>query len=437
MPVLNKPIISDNFNLDASGVVGFFGGEEVIAAIGTVHLYKGKRWLGWYNLPGSYTIARRFGQLANSGFWHHLFPGSNGSPESSLGLDGKPGPKYVGALSGTVLEQTGYLGNLMTTGIKAAEVVKIPGRVTLPNEVALLDLRNADIWCTNSPVLQEDVGHALLALIPIITSLATCIICGLCGDWYCFAMILLGIVASGVTSFVIGSAELSIQTVRPASGSPPGDGMLIDTNSLVVLKGEEGVVNAITKGKFVLKLEGSPSYNRVGLCSMLLVIQFLLQLLLIPQGSLFGQVMFITSLAVSWLYCYYLSTIPQEDIQLKWLLRYLGNPKIQRFRLGTRTTMSVFACLMLCDGLPRPLRVVDPEKTLRDFIPLESAVWQRWRKKVIRQLNAEKYGSLSELDLDDDDVEGFEEADTALLNALLGDAKSAFAGYLSWRDSQS
>ena len=35
---------------------------------------------------------------------------------------------------------------------------------------------------------------------PILTSLVTCALCGVYGDWYCFAMILLGI-AGGLVRF--------------------------------------------------------------------------------------------------------------------------------------------------------------------------------------------------------------------------------------------
>ncbi|EIW56623.1 uncharacterized protein TRAVEDRAFT_95883, partial [Trametes versicolor FP-101664 SS1] len=68
------------FDLDISGVAGFFGADVAISAMATVHVYAGRRWLGWYNQPGSYEVARRYGQLARSYFWDALYPGPNGNP---------------------------------------------------------------------------------------------------------------------------------------------------------------------------------------------------------------------------------------------------------------------------------------------------------------------------------------------------------------------
>jgi hypothetical protein len=101
MSTLIVPINQSKANLDTSGVAGFFGGDEAISAMATVHLYRGRRWLGWYNSPGSYTVAKKFGQLANSRFWDGLFPGPNLTPAEVFGLDGKTGPHYWGVLSGT------------------------------------------------------------------------------------------------------------------------------------------------------------------------------------------------------------------------------------------------------------------------------------------------------------------------------------------------
>ncbi|KAF9226908.1 hypothetical protein BS17DRAFT_511609 [Gyrodon lividus] len=431
MPSLDRPLTNTKFTLDVSGIAGFFGGPEALAAITTIHLFKGKRWLGWYNMPGSYFIARTIGQLANSGVWDRLFPRPDGVAlaEFSFGLDGKPGPKYVASVSGTVIQNTGYLGYLTMMGSKKGQLVKIAGRSTIPSDVAFLDLRDSDSSWYHA-ILQEDVAHTLLALIPILTSFTTCVLCALFSDWFCFAMILLGIVSCGLTSFVIGSAKLAIQRVRSARGAPPGDGLLIETNAIVVVRGDQSAVNTITRGRFSLTLVGSPHYNRVGMCSLLLITQFLLQLLLIPQGSLFGQIMFVISIAVSWIYSYYLSTFPKEEIHLKWLLRFLGNPKIHRFRLGTRTTMAVFTCLVLCGGASYP---VDARRLLREFIPNETLVWQRWRDKVAQQLESGEYKSLN---LQPDDSTELSDLDMRLLTTLLMDAESAFQGYMAWRESR-
>ncbi|KAG8219019.1 hypothetical protein J3R82DRAFT_4775 [Butyriboletus roseoflavus] len=428
MPVLDRPLKNTKFTLDASGVAGFFGGEEAISAMATVHLFKGRKLLGWYNSPGSYTIAKRFGQLAASRFWDGLFPGPNETPAISFGLDGRLGPKYFATLSGTSM-QTGHLGYLTMQKAKdERDLIQIEGRTTAPSNVAFLDLKDVKY---HGKVPQRDVGNALLGFIPIQTSFLACIMCALVADWFAFAMILLGIISSGVACLVIGSGELSLDTVKtPAPGAPPGDGMLIGDNIVIVVKGAEKDVNAITKGKFLLKIDGAPTYNGVGLCSLLLLVQFLLQLLLIPQGTLFGQIMFLASLGVSWVYNSYLSSLEKEKIQAEVLFEKLGKPDMRTFRLGTRTTMAVFACLLLCDGMESSSGNVNPGKILLDFIPNDTQVWQRWRKKVIQQMKERSSSdSLTCLELNQDDRSHLEKSDLDLLTTLVEDARSAFKGY--------
>lgn len=428
MPVLSRPLKDTKFTLDASGVAGFFGGEEAISAMATVHLFKGRKLLGWYNSPGSYTIAKRFGQLAASRFWDGLFPGPNETPAVSFGLDGRLGPKYFATLSGTSM-QTGHLGYLTMQRAKdEKDLIQIEGRETAPSKVAFLELKDVKY---QGRVPQRDVGNALLAFIPIQTSFLACIMCALVADWYAFAMILLGIISSGVACLVIGSGELSLDTVKtPAPGAPPGDGMLIGDDMVIVVKGAEKDINAITKGKFLLKLSGEPTYDPIGFCSLLLLVQFLLQLLLIPQGSLFGQIMFLASLGVSWVYNSYLSSLEKEKIQAKVLFEKLGKPDMRTFRLGTRTSMTVFACLLLCDGMESSNGSIDPGRILLDFISNDTQVWKRWRNKVIRQMKeSTSSDSLACLELDQDDRSHLERSDIELLATLLDDARSAFKGY--------
>jgi hypothetical protein len=85
-------------------------------------------------------------------------------------------------------------------------------------------------------------------------------------DKVCFSAILLGTL---ISSIIIGTGKLSLHTVfAPASGSPLGDGVLIGED-IVMLRGSEGHVNAITKGTFRLDLVGRPKYHIIGVCSAL------------------------------------------------------------------------------------------------------------------------------------------------------------------------
>ena len=98
--VLQAPLSSSSFTLDSSGVAGFFGGDSAVSGMATVNLIPNRRWGGWYNTPGSYEIAKQFGQLANSRFWDGLFPGGKHDPAELFGLDGKSGPAFLAVRSG-------------------------------------------------------------------------------------------------------------------------------------------------------------------------------------------------------------------------------------------------------------------------------------------------------------------------------------------------
>lgn len=427
MPPLSSPLADGRFTLNAWGVAGIFGGEEAISAVALIPLYQGRRWLGWYNSPGSLNVARHFGNLAQSHFWERLFPHITKSPATLFGLDGEVGPRYTAALSGTEM-QTGHLGHLAIELCKEiAEETAIKGRETTPTQVALIEMGDVD-YDHNIPRLLKFNG--LLALIPITASIVTCVMCALVYDWYSFSVILVGILASGLASIVIGSGKLVLKSVNTAPGSPPGDGILIPViweDIVVVVKGAENAVNAITKGKFGLVLDDGLSRHAVGICSILLILEFLAQLFLIPQGTLFGQLMFVISLCVSWVYNFHISSFRKETLQATVLFQKLHDPRIRKFRLGTRTTMAVFVALLVFHGVPSP-SPIGVQKVLRTFLPNDTVVWERWRERVARQV-CDKSLSCLELDEEGDD-NGLLESEKKLLGTLLRDASAAYDGYL-------
>ncbi|KAG2351655.1 hypothetical protein BDR07DRAFT_1442714 [Suillus spraguei] len=315
---------------------------------------------------------------------------------------------------------TGHFAHLLTEGMDDLTLVSLPAKRTTTTSrifiVAVPEIKYEDL-----PLQTMSIHHAIFASFPILVSFSTCILCALCADWYCFAMILLGIISSGVTCFVIGSGALGIETVtKPADGSPSGDGILLTHNGVVILKGEEKDVNAITKGKFSLKLKGAPEYTVIGLCSLLLELQFLLQLLLIPQGSLFGQVMFLTSVGKLQrkLFC--------DTIKLR-QAAMLG------FEAGTRTSMAAFTCFVLCENLPRPLEDIKPIKILLEFLPNETLVWRKWREQVMTQVQ-KKEGEASIFQPENVDMSGLDATQQLLLTTLLQDADDAYKGYIEYRD---
>ncbi|KAG1735721.1 uncharacterized protein EDB91DRAFT_1337591 [Suillus paluster] len=130
-------------------------------------------------------------------------------------------------------------------------------------------------------------------------------------------------------------------------------------------------------------------YASIGLCSLLLLVQLLGQVLLIPQGTFFGQIMFLSAFAASWAYNLYLSSMGKEYIQQMLLLEVLNlnEQHMRTHSLGTRTTAAVFACLIL---QPRSVGAdqwkkagFEPEVIIHKFIPNNTPVWSRWREKIL------------------------------------------------------
>ncbi|EIW76356.1 hypothetical protein CONPUDRAFT_158379 [Coniophora puteana RWD-64-598 SS2] len=423
-PILHAPLQHSSFSLDASGVAGFFGGDEAISAMSTVHLFKGRRWVGWFNSPGSYTIGKCYGCLANSRWWDGLFPGPNHSPAKTFGLDGKKGPNYVGTCSGTRMRTT-HLGHLFMDKCREREwkVVEVRGRRrTTPSTVSVVELGHIP---STEHVSIGPIDSALYALIPIFVSVTTCALCALVEDWWASSMILLGIVAGGVSCFVIGSGKVTLDWHnRPSPGVPPGDGFLTSTENsdIAVVLGREEVVNVLTKGRFKINLQGGPEYRLVGLAALILETQFFFQLLLIPQATLFGQIMFVASLAVSWVYTSYLSSKEKEKIQADILWGAFKKPQVRRYSLGTRGESATFTTLVL--------NPTDPEKVLAEFVPNDTRVWKKWRKTVSDGI---KGGELR-FGPADWNLNDLEKDEKQLYEGLLGSAEDAYHGYLGYLD---
>ncbi|RPD72416.1 hypothetical protein L226DRAFT_537218 [Lentinus tigrinus ALCF2SS1-7] len=426
--VLQAPLSSSPFTLDSSGVAGFFGGDGAVSGMATVHLFACRRWGGWYNTPGAYEIAKQYGQLANSRLWDGLFPGGKREPAELFGLDGQPGPTFLAARSGSSIPRTGHLAYLIARLARDLEGArKVSGRRTTPADVTVIDLPYAPPETVEPPKLRSRYG--LLAIIPIAASVATCVMCALVGDWWCFSSIALGILASGIACLVIGSGTLTFNHPKPAKGAPRGDGILVNEDGVIVLRGDEAAVNSLTRGRFTLEYGGQPRYSAIGHCSVLLTLQFLVQLLLIPQGQLFGQIMFVTSLAVSWIYNTCLSSLDKEDYQTEILLDvlHLEDLHMNKFILGSRTAMVVFSCLSLQPNDP----IHNPRKLLDELIPNDTEVWERWKALVAQKLSTKAPLYFTETDWK---VQGLCQEERVLLERLLKDAEEAYEG---WKDAAS
>lgn len=409
---INLSLNKASFTLDTSGVMGFFGGEEALSAMSTVHLYRGRRWLGWYNSPGSYTVAKKFGQLAKSRFWDGIFPGPNPTPEEMFGLDGKVGPRFIGVFSGTDMTTTGHLAYL--TAQKAKEAKETEEKIHLGGRMMTMK-----------------VYHVLCAAaIPITSSLATCLACAFVRDWIAFGLIIVGMVSNGLSCFAIGSGKLHFQLVEPSTYAPRGDGFLMLRNDIVVLKGAEKEVTSITKAKLVLDMGEGEEFDTVGICSLLLLSQFLIQLLLVPRATLFGQIMFLSSLAVSWAYNSFLSSLEKEKIQTDLLWNSLDEPPITKFALPNRGSQAACACFVLHAGVDMSKKSsadFKPKKILEYMIPNDTRVWEAWREHVAKQVLSKR--TIKDFEPHGELIRDLEDEEQQLLKQLLADAKYGYGCY--------
>ncbi|KIM66844.1 hypothetical protein SCLCIDRAFT_1210884 [Scleroderma citrinum Foug A] len=409
---------ASSFSLDTSAVVGVFGGEQAVSAMGTIPLYKNWKWLGWYNSPGSYEIAKRYGGLAKSRFFDGLFPGSRTDPATLFEMDGTKGPKFEAAHSGTVIEETSHLADLFMKECHELDGKAIKGRQTQPVGVTIADLKHEP---PTEVILKQVVSHSpIVSSIPILVSAGTCITCAFIHDWFSGSMILLGMVVSGISCLVIGSGTFIFTHPEPAPGSPPGDGIICSEKEFVLLRGKEGAVNAITRGKFGLRFKSQPNYHDIGWCSILLMTQFLAQLLLIPQGKLLGQLMFVISIAVSWGHNMWLSSLNKEKIQRQILMNeVLRQPTLTRYIFPNRTSMVVFILLASHSA--------KLEKLVNDLLPNETKVWGKWKATIIERLKEGKKLEFQPSEWEDPD---FCQEERILLETLYQDAQAAYYGYL-------
>ena len=422
---------SPRFSLDMSGVIALIGGDDAVSAMATVHIYGDSRWLGWYNSPGSFQIAKRLRSFARSASFGSIFGGSlspkflsnsvHMDPTALLELDSCKGPKFQAAYSGTVIEETGYLAALFMKECAACnwKGKVVPGRMTQPIGITIAELGQAP--ASEMRPARSSTLATLFASVPIVVSVGTCALCALCEDWYASLLILVGIIASGVSCFVLGLAEFSSTHPEPAKGSPAGDGILGSDKEIVLLKGTESAVNSITRGRFSLRFLSEGHYNLIRWCSLLFFAQCITQLLLVPQASLFGQVMFLMSFGVSGLYNTWLSSFDKEKIHRKFLFdRVLENPSLTKYTLGTRTAAVVFILLVL--------QPQDPTGLLNELLPNDTKVWRQWKETILELLlhpNNRSFQSRGKLE----NLTGFTQQEKDLLELLYEDARAAYSGY--------
>lgn len=437
MALLHTPLADSKFAFNALQFIGLIGGQQALFVMAMIPAYRGRRWLGWYNNPGSLDIARRLIDL-NTSF--KKLPYVERPSAALFGLDNATGPEFVSAFSGTNV-QTGHLGYLILQRIKeiASKVHQIEGMSIDPVVVNLLEVDPRMIDLEQPLLLSEPhITHTLLALIPITTSIITCLLCCFVSDWHMFSVILAGIFTSGFASMVIGSAKLVLQGPSPtqsAEGAPPGNCMAISEGTVIVVRGSDQAMNVITRGRF--QLQGGGFWQiMIQYCAVFYLAEAIAQFFLIPHGTLFGQIMFLVSLCVSKLYSNYLVMYKKGRLQAEVLFKKLEEPRVQKFLVGSRTTMAVFVCLLLFHDTHHLASPPLYYRILMTALPNDTVVWRRWQEKVANQLQSKNDESLRYLEFDEQD-RVMNESDQRLLLVLLRHAVDAFRGYFGIRGSLS
>ena len=284
------------------------------------------------------------------------------------------------------------------------------GRVTVRTYVTVVKLRTP-------PAPEEHpraiAGLSILRLIPIVTSIAGCAICALNGDAWSAAMIAAGMISTGFASHAINSGDLTFSGLKSAPGAPPGDGFLEADNEILVLRGEEAAVAAVTRGNFALRFESEYQLCKIALSSNLLTAQSVAQLLFFPFGSPVGQLTVLGTLGISWLYNLYAAAWEKEAWRRMVVGDVLKQPTMKRYVLGTRSAAAVFVMAML-----KPTNV---EKRLFEIIPNGTVVWLLWRERVAQALEVGSHDPT----VPKEEMGVLSLQDQQLLQTLIDDAKAA------------
>ncbi|KAI0670691.1 hypothetical protein C8Q78DRAFT_974899 [Trametes maxima] len=394
--------------LFASGATGFVGGDAAASATVVSDVYGGGWVLNLYNSPGSYEMAKRITNLVRSRFWDGLHSGTNVDPVALSQSTPKPGPKFVASFSGTTIPHTVGIAQTVLDFCKTREINGVaPGRVTTPYAITILDLDRAP-HSESHPAFE-----AHKPFLPILASIGASAGCAVIGDWTSFSMIVLGMVCNAATSHCLRAGDLTFTRPAETQGAPAGDGFLEAGNEIVVLRGTEGAVTTVTRGRFSLRFANERALGRLSTCATLSTLQCLAQLVIVPQGTFFGQLLFLLSVAIAWVYNYCTSTLEKAETKIV-MEDLLEKPAARRYSVGTRAAMAVF--------LMQVLKPTNIEEQLAALIPNNTRVWSTWRKVVAERLSHDKPFFDGDLPAT---AATFTREEQTLLRTLLGDAQAA------------
>ena len=409
-------------NLNLSGIAGFFFGEEALLPMATVYLYEHRKWMGWYNSPGSYELAKRCGGLAGSRAFESLFPSVPTGLATLFRWDGIRSPQFRAVRSGITTETGSFAALFMEACASLPSQDKLTRRITQP----AVGLTIASLHYSSEssfPPAPFDSFATTPHAVPIYCSVLTCVLSYVAGDRLSSTLILLGILTNGFSRLVIGSGKLII---TPTEAGSADEGILISEKDVVVVLGDRRAVNAVIHGRFSLQFKSEPHYLDIRTCCLLFMVQSIAQLFLIPQATLFGQLMFVSSLSISWAYNLWLSSFDKVAIWTRIVRDHIKrHPKLIKYGFGTHASVAVFTLLML---KPDPTQA---DGMLDNLLPT-TEVYAIFKKVIIREIRSEngfkisvRRSELSRLVLDEERV---------LLHELLRDANDAYSAFRRYHD---
>ncbi|KAH9857768.1 hypothetical protein C2E23DRAFT_290845 [Lenzites betulinus] len=423
------PLSNLQFSLDPSQLAGFLGADAALAAMMLPHLHAQRKWCGWYNCPGSYYLAKRYGQLARFRFWSPLYRPSAVPRELAAELGGAVGPSFTSASSGATLARTSPLASLLVEECSEIEAVEVKGRCSDTVEVVIVSLDQAP-----PEQLFPRVPHSYskrLALFPIAVTVSTGIACCHYHDYYIATVIFLSALCHGIACRVMGDAQFTYQHRIPPQTPRYESGWLSTPRSFIVLSGTEAAIAPINWGRFSLAFNHSMEHCMVTACSILLGIQFLLQLLLVPQGGFFGQIMFLVSVVAAWFYHRLILARAKEVVERRILMAdVLGGPRIQKYRFGTRTAAAVFTVLAL-----RRVIGADIQARLQALLPSGSPVWELWHDRVTQKILHGLPLRFEDCDWEWQKMAGLQTAESLLIHQLFVDTECAYEAYVRYQEN--
>lgn len=409
--IMDIPLVTAAFS-------GFVGGDDAASAHMTSYVYGRRSVPSLYNSPGVYEVGKRLRNVVQSRSWDGLHGGISASPNALAQTTlTQGGPKFVASFSGTTMPTTGEIAQILVDHCKTQHIDGVAeGRVTTPFAVTIADLHHAPATEAH-PTLK-----AAAPFLPILASIGASAGCAFVGDWPTLSMIVLGMVCNAATSSVLRAGDLTF--TRPAStpGAPSGDGFLEAGNEIVVLKGSEGAISSVTRGHFSLRFKNDKALNRLGVAATMATLQCLAQLVVVPQGTFIGQLCFLFTVAIAFLYHSHMAAAEKKAKAKVVLEDLLETPSTRRFSLGTRAAMAVF--------LMQVLKPANIEEQLAALIPNNTRVWSAWRQTVARRLQEEKPSFDAGLP---QEATSFNAEESTLMRTLLGDAQAAVNVYAAAR----